>query len=179
MSPSFIPSFNKSGATTPGWGYLMDNSIVCWEFHFPNNNRQTPFLSHQSTLVYYMTLRIGRQNLNFFMRIWRSTHKKRPFLYTIFRPFFKNPHDHYVNPWKPLCNGVCQVHVIVPVSLTILQNSHDHYMNPWKLLCNGGPNHEPAPTSTPSTGCPSLLSCGWTSTELIFGFTLVTNSIKK
>jgi len=36
----------------------------------------------------------------------------------------------------------------------------------------------PAPTSTPSTGCPLLLSCGWTSsTELIFGFTLVTNSV--
>jgi hypothetical protein len=37
---------------------------------------------------------------------------------------------------------------------------------------------EPAPTSTPSTGCPLLLSCGWiSSTELVFGFTLVTDSI--
>jgi hypothetical protein len=36
---------------------------------------------------------------------------------------------------------------------------------------------EPAPTSTPSTGCPLLLSCGWTSTEFIFGFTLVANSV--
>jgi hypothetical protein len=33
---------------------------------------------------------------------------------------------------------------------------------------------EPAPTST---GCPLLLSCGWTSTELIFGFTLLTNPV--
>ncbi len=34
---------------------------------------------------------------------------------------------------------------------------------------------EPAAlTSTPSTGCLLLLSCGWTPTELIFGFTLIT-----
>jgi len=32
-------------------------------------------------------------------------------------------------------------------------------------------------TSTPSTGCPLLLSCVWTWTELIFGFTLVTNFV--
>jgi hypothetical protein len=38
---------------------------------------------------------------------------------------------------------------------------------------------EPAPTSAPSTECPLLLSCGWTSTELIFGFTLETNSVEK
>jgi hypothetical protein len=40
---------------------------------------------------------------------------------------------------------------------------------------------EPAPTSAPSTGCPLLLSCGWTSTqlELIFGFTLVINLGRK
>ncbi len=37
---------------------------------------------------------------------------------------------------------------------------------------------EPAPTSPPSTGRPLLLSCGWTSTELIFDFTLVTNSVR-
>jgi len=37
---------------------------------------------------------------------------------------------------------------------------------------------EPAPTCAPSTGCSLLLSCGWTSTELIFGFTLVTNSVR-
>jgi hypothetical protein len=37
---------------------------------------------------------------------------------------------------------------------------------------------EPAPTSAPSTGCLLLLSCGWISTELIFGFTLVTNSVR-
>jgi hypothetical protein len=30
---------------------------------------------------------------------------------------------------------------------------------------------------TPSTGCLLLLSCGWTSTELIFGYSLVTNSV--
>ncbi len=36
---------------------------------------------------------------------------------------------------------------------------------------------EPTPTIAPSTGCLLLLSCGWTSTELIFGFTLVTNSV--
>jgi len=35
----------------------------------------------------------------------------------------------------------------------------------------------PAPTSALSTGCPLVLSCGWTSTELIFCFTLVTNSL--
>jgi hypothetical protein len=29
-----------------------------------------------------------------------------------------------------------------------------------------------------STGCPLLLSCGWISTELIFGFTLITNSVR-
>jgi hypothetical protein len=35
----------------------------------------------------------------------------------------------------------------------------------------------PAPISASSTGCPLWLSCGWISTELIFGFTLVTHSI--
>jgi hypothetical protein len=38
-------------------------------------------------------------------------------------------------------------------------------------------SEEPASTSAPSTRCPLLLSCGWTSSELIFGFTLVTNSV--
>jgi hypothetical protein len=42
---------------------------------------------------------------------------------------------------------------------------------------NKGSHNEPAPTSAPSTGCPDLLSCGWTSTELIFGFASVTNSV--
>jgi hypothetical protein len=37
---------------------------------------------------------------------------------------------------------------------------------------------KPAPTSTPSTRWILLLSCGWTSIELIFSFTLVTNSAK-
>jgi hypothetical protein len=36
---------------------------------------------------------------------------------------------------------------------------------------------EPAPTSSPSTGCLLWLSCGWSSTELLFGFILVTHSI--
>ncbi len=36
---------------------------------------------------------------------------------------------------------------------------------------------EPSPTSAPSTGWPLILSCGWTSTEFIFGFILVTNSV--
>jgi hypothetical protein len=36
---------------------------------------------------------------------------------------------------------------------------------------------EPAPTSAPFTGCPLLLSCGWTSIELTSGFTLVTNFV--
>ncbi len=40
-----------------------------------------------------------------------------------------------------------------------------------------GSHNEPAPTSAPSTGCPDLLSCGWTSIELIFGFASVTNSV--
>jgi hypothetical protein len=39
------------------------------------------------------------------------------------------------------------------------------------------PGHSEPATSTPSTGCLLLLSCGWTSTELIFGFTLLTNSV--
>jgi hypothetical protein len=38
---------------------------------------------------------------------------------------------------------------------------------------------EPTPTNAPSTGCSLLLSCGWTSTELIFGFTLATNYLGK
>jgi hypothetical protein len=29
-----------------------------------------------------------------------------------------------------------------------------------------------------STGCPSLLSCGWTLTELVYGFILVTNYVR-
>jgi len=41
-----------------------------------------------------------------------------------------------------------------------------------------GPQWTSAPTSAPSTGCPSILSCGWTSTELISDFTLVTNSVR-
>jgi hypothetical protein len=36
---------------------------------------------------------------------------------------------------------------------------------------------QPTPTIAPSTGCLLLLSCGWTSTELKFGFTVVTNSV--
>ncbi len=36
--------------------------------------------------------------------------------------------------------------------------------------CKAGPQ-EPAPTSALSTGCTLLLSCGWTSTELIFNLT--------
>jgi hypothetical protein len=36
---------------------------------------------------------------------------------------------------------------------------------------------EPASTSVASTGCLLLLGSGWTSTELIFGFTLVTNFV--
>jgi hypothetical protein len=38
-------------------------------------------------------------------------------------------------------------------------------------------HNEPAPTSTPSTRCLLLLSGGWTSSELIFSFTLVTYSV--
>jgi hypothetical protein len=38
---------------------------------------------------------------------------------------------------------------------------------------------EPTPTSTPSTGCRLWLSCGWTLTEFISGFTLVTPFCKK
>jgi len=47
------------------------------------------------------------------------------------------------------------------------------------LSCFVG-HYEPAPTSAPSTGWMPvfLLSCGWTSTELVYGFTLVTNSIR-
>lgn len=30
-----------------------------------------------------------------------------------------NPHENYVNPWKPLHNGVCQVQAMVSVLLTI------------------------------------------------------------
>jgi hypothetical protein len=37
---------------------------------------------------------------------------------------------------------------------------------------------EPAHTSTPSSGCMLLLGCGWTSTELIFCFTLATKSVR-
>jgi len=40
-----------------------------------------------------------------------------------------------------------------------------------------GHSEGPATTSAPSTGRPFLLSCGWTSTQLIFSFTLVTNSV--
>ncbi len=39
------------------------------------------------------------------------------------------------------------------------------------------PRWTSTPTSAPSTGCLLLLRCGWTSTELIFGFTLVTNAV--
>jgi hypothetical protein len=39
--------------------------------------------------------------------------------------------------------------------------------------------HHPGQSEpAPSTGCPLLLSCGWTSTELISGFTLVTRSTR-
>jgi hypothetical protein len=45
----------------------------------------------------------------------------------------------------------------------------------WSVGSEG--HSEPAPTSAPSTGCPLLLSCGWTSIELIFGFILGTNFV--
>ncbi len=38
---------------------------------------------------------------------------------------------------------------------------------------------EPAPTSAPSIGCPLLFICGWSSTQLTFGFILVTNSVEE
>jgi len=37
---------------------------------------------------------------------------------------------------------------------------------------------EPAPPNTPSTECLLLLSCDQTSIEIVFGFTLVTNSVR-
>jgi hypothetical protein len=36
---------------------------------------------------------------------------------------------------------------------------------------------KPSPTSAPSSGCLLLLSCGWSSTELIFGFIWVINFV--
>jgi hypothetical protein len=51
------------------------------------------------------------------------------------------------------------------------------YHNGWLAMYQLSMGHsEPAQTIAPSTGCPLLLSCGWTSTESIFGFRLVTNS---
>jgi hypothetical protein len=38
-------------------------------------------------------------------------------------------------------------------------------------------HNELASINAPSIGCLLLLSCGWTSTELIFGFTFVTNYV--
>jgi len=39
--------------------------------------------------------------------------------------------------------------------------------------------HDGHSEPAPSTGCPVLLSSGWTSPELRFGFALVTNSVGK
>jgi hypothetical protein len=49
----------------------------------------------------------------------------------------------------------------------------------WGIPETGAPpgHSEPAPTTAPSTGCLLLLCCGGTLTELIFGFTLVTNYV--
>jgi hypothetical protein len=45
-------------------------------------------------------------------------------------------------------------------------------------LAVGGGHREPALNSAPSTGCPLLLSCGWSSSELnIWTPNLVTNSV--
>jgi hypothetical protein len=66
--------------------------------------------------------------------------------------------------------------------LCILMFSHNSFLKELLLShkrkpCVLGPQctntHHP-----PSTGCLLLLSSGWTSTELIFGFTLVTNSVR-
>jgi hypothetical protein len=37
---------------------------------------------------------------------------------------------------------------------------------------------EPTPTNAPSNGCLLLLNYGKTSIELVYGFTLITNSIR-
>ncbi len=58
----------------------------------------------------------------------------------------------------------------LPIAHTWLSNTN-------YILQQKKGHSEPASTSAPSTGCLLLLSCGWTSSELIFGFTLVTNSV--
>jgi hypothetical protein len=50
---------------------------------------------------------------------------------------------------------------------------HPQLTRKWDLATHG----PAASTSAPSIGCLLLLGCGWTSTEFIFGFTLVTNSV--
>jgi hypothetical protein len=55
--------------------------------------------------------------------------------------------------------------------------SHNSTKSPLLLWTLHLGDSEPAPTSAQSTGCPLLLSCAWTSTELIFGFSLLTNSV--
>jgi hypothetical protein len=51
---------------------------------------------------------------------------------------------------------------------------HPQLTRKWDFATHG----PAAPTSAPwSIRCLLLLACGWTSTEFIFGFTLVTNSV--
>jgi hypothetical protein len=80
--------------------------------------------------------------------------------------------------------GMCLLHACNPARFNFLLKRGPTI--PFPKLCNGlfftcytceQPHHEPAPTSTPSVGCPLLLSCGWISSESKFGFTLVTNSV--
>jgi hypothetical protein len=46
---------------------------------------------------------------------------------------------------------------------------------PLIIVTHFSPVNQHPPTHHPLDGCPSLLSCGWTSTKLIFAFTLVHN----
>jgi hypothetical protein len=82
-----------------------------------------------------------------------------------------------------ICNGRCSPltkHVMIPLGQLCLQ-----LVTPFTLVyiitipqgSDSWGHNEPAPTGAPSTGCSLLLSCGWTSTEFIFGFKLGTNSV--
>ncbi len=63
------------------------------------------------------------------------------------------------------------------VSMNLCHITPLKMMKPFSSKIFSHCHSEPALTSAPSTGCPLLLSCEWSSTELIFGFTLVTNSV--
>ncbi len=83
--------------------------------------------------------------------------------------------------WSKWCAGVLQPrHAVASVKGNLSEPLTKTNSRAWGLFAGmhlTGHSEPAVPTTAPSTECPLLLGCGWTSPELIFSFILVTNSV--